>query len=248
MCSVTRVVQLVGVFLLLVIATSTNPSSAVRFLLRNSNPVCFVEEVTEGTQSISGECTRGKAVAKPVPVVLTIKSPKNKEIYSSDILVGKQSFSAMVLMGLPGEYTICVKVKTKVWTASAEVESIMIDLDIDRNSQVLKETKPVPKRQKVNGMEVFTFRDFGGQQKDVLRPVEYFKRVEESLSKLSSSVDETKNGITYMIERFARMRYTSESTYARIWAFGALTLFVMISATWLQFRMLKSTLKQKKLV
>ncbi|EAN78078.1 COP-coated vesicle membrane protein erv25 precursor, putative [Trypanosoma brucei brucei TREU927] len=236
-------------FLLVLVVAISTPASAARFLLQNTQPICFVEEVGEDTRFLTGVYTRSDSLPYPPTVKMTIKSPSGSVTWEGKVVAGTNSFSAPVSAGSIGKYQICVSVSTWGFRASDDGSSVVMDVNIDQKTTVISKTEvPMLKRQNVGGMEVFTFRDFGGQQKDILRPPEYFKRVEGALSKLLMQVKDVSSGIDHNIERFSRMFTTSENTHKRIWAFGVLTVLVTIATIWLQFRLLKSTLREKKLV
>ncbi|KEG07820.1 COP-coated vesicle membrane protein erv25 precursor [Trypanosoma grayi] len=238
----------VPVLLLALLLVICCPAGAVRFLLKDTQPLCFVEEVDENTKIVSGEYTRA-AAASDVPARIVVTAPGGIEVTSTDLLVGTHAFSAPVGRDNAGQYLLCVQVTDKGWKTATESNAIAVDFNADQSANVIPSTDgPIVKRQKVDGLEVFTFRDFGGEQKDVLRPADYIKRVEDALTTLSTLVAETRDEIDHLINRFTRMRRTSESTYTRIWAFGIITVLVMVIVTWLQFRFLKSALQHKKLV
>ncbi|KAH9581951.1 GOLD domain [Trypanosoma melophagium] len=240
---------LVLLLLLLTLTCVCVPAGAVRFVLRDTKPVCFVEEVDGATRVVSGEYTRAGA-GEGVPAALTVSSPDGEEISSTPLVAGSHAFSAPVMAEVVGPYRLCVQVTRQGWTADAGGSGggIVLDFNADQTSRTAPKADVPLARQRIDGMEVFTFRDFGGQQKDMLRPAEYIRGVEQALKTLDTLVEDTKDEIEHLIGRFERMRYTSESTYTRIWAFGILTVVVMIGVTWLQFRFLKSTLRHKKLV
>ncbi|RNF22704.1 COP-coated vesicle membrane protein erv25 precursor [Trypanosoma conorhini] len=224
-------------------------SASVRFVLKDTRPVCFVEEVDESTRVVSGEYTRAAGAAVNVPARILVSDPNGEEVSSNGLMVGTHAFTAPVSDDTAGQYTLCVQVTEKGWEVTSEAGGILVEFDTDQRSSIMPETEmPILRRQKVEGLEVFTFRDFGGEQKDILRPAEYIQRVENALDSLVTLVSDTQDEIEHLIGRFRRMRRTSESTYTRIWAFGIITALVMVVVTWLQFVFLKSTLRQKKLV
>ncbi|ORC92951.1 COP-coated vesicle membrane protein erv25 precursor [Trypanosoma theileri] len=234
--------------LLLALTFVSVPSGAVRFVLRDTTPVCFVEEVDDATRVVSGEYTRTGANTN-VPATIIVSDPSGNEISNSPLAPGAHAFTAPVSNGMVGPYLICVQVAQRGWVApQTGSDAIVLDFNADQSSRTAVKPEVPVTRQRIDGMEVFTFRDFGGQQKDMLRPAEYIHGVEKALNILDTLVEETKDEIDHLMGRFARMRRTSESTYTRIWAFGILTATVMIGVTWLQFRFLKSTLRHKKLV
>nr|CCC93806.1 putative COP-coated vesicle membrane protein erv25 precursor [Trypanosoma congolense IL3000] len=235
--------------LFLLAGVTSVPASAVSFLLQDTDPFCFVEEVEEDSKILSGEYTRQKSSSDSVVVKITVTSPDNVNVWESEIKLGTHSFTTSLASHSSGKYNICVAVSGSRSKGLKNDKAIPISLTIDQKRTTMPENRAAKlKRQKVNGMEVFSFRDFGGQQKDVLRPPEYFQRVEGALTKLSDQISSVRNGVDHIIERFTRMSVTAENTHKRIWAFGALLVMFMLVTTWLQFRLLKSTLRQKKLV
>ncbi|EKF29998.1 COP-coated vesicle membrane protein erv25 precursor [Trypanosoma cruzi marinkellei] len=237
-------------FILLMLLGAAAPASAsVRFVLKDTHPVCFVEEVDESTRVVSGEYTRAPGAAANVPARIVVRDPNGEEVSSNGLMVGAHAFTAPVGEDTSGQYMLCVHVTERAWEAQSEAQGILVEFSTDQKSSIIPETEmPILKRQKVDGLEVFTFRDFGGEQKDILRPAEYIRRVEGALTTLTTLVSDTHGEIEHLVGRFKRMRRTSESTYTRIWAFGIITVLVMVVVTWLQFTFLKSTLRQKKLV
>ncbi|RNF00532.1 COP-coated vesicle membrane protein erv25 precursor [Trypanosoma rangeli] len=189
MCRVSLYITFFLPLLLLYITAPANASA--RFVLKDTRPVCFVEEVDESTRVVSGEYTRVAGDSLDVPARIVVTDPNGEEVSSNGLMLGTHAFTAPVSEDTAGQYMLCVQVTKKGWEVPSEARGILVEFNTDQRSRIIPVTDmPILKRQKVDNLEVFTFRDFGGEQKDILRPAEYIRRIENALDNLIALVSD----------------------------------------------------------
>lgn len=103
-----------------------------------------------------------------------------------------------------------------------------------------------PTREVVDGMEVFVYRDFGGQVKSILQAPLYLQALKRELKALELDIRRKTGVLREDLEKEGRMRGTSESTFNRVWVCAVMVIAaIVVVVTW-QFSLLKRTLKRKK--
>lgn len=229
-------------------------TSAATVRLVDSQPVCFVEDISYGSDSVIGRYERKRiSTTDHIPVKLVIATPKKEHpIVTANVKPGMNTFSfkPMADDGI-GFHSICFTVDQWGWKAQHETEYIQISVEVDHHDRftILPRAAPEVTRQKVHKSdEVFVFTDFDGQQKETLRTHDYIERINKLLAQISVTSEEVAQEVKHFEERTMRMRQTTESTFDRVWVCAVATLVATIAVSWVQFSFLKSFLKRKKLV
>jgi p24 family protein alpha len=237
--------------LLLALALCAN---AATFRIKDNLPVCFVEEVSYGSDSVVGRYERKRNPSvNNVAVKFSVTSPRKEiVIHQTETKTGINTFSFKPHPeDFVGFYTMCFTVTQFGWKSTSDIDFIEFNFEVDHHDRVTILPKPEPSvtRQKVHkNDEVFVFTDFDGQQKETLRTHDYIERVNRLLSQIAVTAEEVANEVKYFEERTLRMRTTTESTFDRVWVCAVFTIIAILGISWIQFSFLKSFLKRKKLV
>lgn len=239
---------------LAILAFVVSFAHAATFRLTDNLPVCFVEEVSYGSDSVVGRFERKRNPSiNNIPVKFTVTTPKKEiVIHQAETKAGINTFSYKPHPddGV-GFYSMCFAVSKFGWKSMTDSDFIEFKLDVDHHDRVTIVPKHDPEvtRQKVHkNDEVFVFTDFDGQQKETLRTHDYIERINRLLSQIAVTAEEVGNEVKYFEERTIRMRSTTESTFDRVWVCAVFTIIAIFGVSWVQFSFLKSFLKRKKLV
>lgn len=243
-------VALLAVLVLLLLHIST-PAQAWRYAFRDNLPVCFVEEPqTDKHKLLTGSYDWKFNARFPVAMRLTITDPIGLTVKEITMEPGLHPFLVSIENHVDGAYTVCAVVTTQGFSTTM-ADPIWVEFNVDQVGEshfTDEEAALAVKRNVVKGAEVFTYTDFGGQQKDILQPKAYLESVQRNLNSASQMMTNVKNVMEHLTAKESRMRSTTESTFTRIWICALLVMAVTTIVVWLEFRTLKTTLKKKKLI
>jgi p24 family protein alpha len=242
--------------ILLSVICHISVAHALTYHFIDGTPLCFSEVIhnTRDTQ-ITGTYNWIANTAYPADQVrlsLSVTDASTHPYYSKKMQEGEHSF-AIVLSNevLPGEQLICFTPHSKFVATEENPLQLRIELDqaqketMDKDKLVIENIR---KRRQVDGLDVFTFREAGGQLKDILQPRVYLERIDKALESMEQALDKVAADLTTSVKQDSRMRQTSESTFTRVWVCALLLIAVISGVLWMEFRFLKSTLRKKKLV
>lgn len=246
---------LVAALLVAVVATVSSLASAAYIRLDTSKPVCFVEEVTYGSELIIFQYTRKMFQStNQATVRLTVTSPLTKKlVYSREL----RDQASQILTFSPiadelGEYKICLmNLNADATLATGQGVQLEILIDHQDRRMPLSSAQAQPAaalRRKEKDEEVFMFSDAGGQVVEALRTHDYLDRVQRNLDQMDKIIDEVTQETLYFKKRQARMRITSESSFTRVWGFSVLIISMVVIVSLMQYFSLRSFLREKKLV
>ncbi|KAK7199932.1 transmembrane emp24 domain-containing protein [Novymonas esmeraldas] len=250
------VAQLVCALLCVAVVLATTSVHALRYHFVDGKPLCFAEVIEDVTsRQITGVYNWKSSATSPasrVQLRITARDAADNEYYNKEMMEGEHSFA--VLLGpkvVPGEQRICFTAAPSFITSEEKAVRVTIELDQELKNdfdpeKVIAET--LKKRRQVDGLDVFTYQDAGGQLKDNLQPREYLEKIERALGAMERLLDELVAELSTSVQKESRMRETSESTFTRVWVCAVLLISVISGVLWMQFRFLKSTLRKKKLV
>lgn len=224
------------------------------FRIVDTQPTCFVEDISYGSDTVAGRFERKRNPATDhVGVKFTVTTPKKEiPLVTTTAKPGINPFSFKPIPddGL-GFHSICFTVEQWGWKSAHDNDYIQISLELDHHDRftILPRAAPEVTRQKVHKTdEVFVFTDFDGQQKETLRTHDYIERINKLLAQISLTSEEVAQEVKHFEERTLRMRHTTESTFTRVWVCAIATIVAMVAVSWIQFSFLKNFLKRKKLV
>jgi hypothetical protein len=239
---------------LLAAAALVTVAQGATFRIVDTQPTCFVEDISYGSDTVAGRFERKRNTATDhVPVKFVVATPKKEiPLVQTTAKPGMNTFSFKPIPedGL-GFHTICFTVEQWGWKSVHDSDFIQISIEVDHHDRftILPRAAPEVTRQKVHKTdEVFMFTDFDGQQKETLRTHDYIERVNKLLTQISVVSEEVAQEVKHFEERTGRMRLTTESTFTRVWVLAVATMVAMVAVSWVQFAFLKSFLKRKKLV
>jgi hypothetical protein len=220
----------------------------------DTQPTCFVEDISYGSDTVTGRFERKRSAnTDHVAVKFVVSSPKKEvPVVNTHAKPGINTFSFKpIAEDSIGFYSICFTVEQYSWKSQGDGDYIEISMEVDHHDRftILPRAAPDVVRQKVHKSdEVFVFTDFDGQQKETLRTHDYIERINKLLAQIAVTSEEVANEVKYFEERTNRLRTTTESTFDRVWALAVCTMVAIIGISWVQFSFLKSFLKRKKIV
>ncbi|KPA80172.1 putative mitochondrial COP-coated vesicle membrane protein erv25 precursor [Leptomonas pyrrhocoris] len=252
----SRVSMVCSLALLLLAICHVRLTNALTYHFIDGTPLCFsetIENVAEMQITGSYEWISNKAYPQEeVRLSLSITDPSSHVHYMKKMTEGEHSFAiSLAATVLPGEQLICFTPQPKFVATEENPLRLVVELDQVQRERPDKDkivVENIRKRKQVDGLEVFTFREAGGQLKVNLQPRVYLKRIEGALESMESALDKLVAGLETSVNRESRMRKTSESTFTRVWVCAVLLIGVITGVLWMEFRFLKSTLRKKKLV
>ncbi|CCW60078.1 unnamed protein product [Phytomonas sp. EM1] len=242
--------------LLLAVAFCVPTAHALKYTFDDEPKVCFVEEITSDTNFITGRYNWHDRPAGPINLNVTLYNPASKVIKSLEMKGGENIFAIPVPTdAINGAYLLCAEiVSPKNYKPTPTSPTIAVSFDVDQSYTSVLESPSRKKsmknqaRETINGMDVFSFRDFGGEVKVVLQSKEYLDDLQWGVDVINDQLDTVERNMIYALNREGRMRITSESTFTRVWIASLLTLGIMIATVYAQFHALKSIIIKKKLV
>ncbi|KPI88579.1 putative COP-coated vesicle membrane protein erv25 precursor putative ER--golgi Erv25p [Leptomonas seymouri] len=230
--------------------------NALTYHFTDSTPLCFSETIDNIADThITGTYHLIANQAHPptsVRMSLSVTDPTSKVYYMKKMSVGEHSFSIKPdHFVTPGEQIICFSPNPDFVASESTPLSLRVELDQVQASKPDKDkmvVEGIRKRKQVDGLEVFTFREAGGQLKANLQPRAYLDKIENALISMEFALDKVVGDLESSVRSESRMRQTSESTFTRVWVCALLLIAVISGVLWIEFRFLKSTLRKKKLV
>ncbi|AIO02361.1 COP-coated vesicle membrane protein erv25 precursor, putative [Leishmania panamensis] len=249
-----RQLLLVAVFLLVLQAAKS--AHALTFHFVDSKPLCFSETIENVKESqITGVYDWKASATSPASQVqlrLSVKDSTGNVYYDKAMMEGEHSFAVQLNPNvLNGEQLICFTASSSFVASEKDPVKVRIELDqaLKNEFKARKELiKTIQKRRQVDGLDVYTYQEVGGELKDILQPRAYLEAIERELSAMEELLDQLVMGLTTSVTREFRMRETSESTFTRVWVCALLLIGIISGVLWMQFRFLKSTLRKKKLL
>lgn len=235
----------------------TTVANALVYHFLDGSPLCFAEVIENigGTQ-ITGTYNWIANSAYPASSVLlsmSVTDASQRKYYGKKMMEGEHSFA--ITLGtdvVPGEQLICFEPSSKFIATPANPLKLRVELDQAQKEEPMNKEKmaqeSIKKRRQVDGLDVFSFREAGGQPKDILQPREYLNKIEKALDTMEFALDRLVADLNMTVQKESRMRQTSESTFTRVWVCAMLLIAVISGVLWMEFRFLKSTLRKKKLV
>lgn len=228
---------------------------ALTYHFVDGTPLCFSEVVENMRETqITGTYEWIPNRAYPVDdaqLTLRLTDPSSQLRHQTKMTEGEHSFAFLLSDSVPGEQLICITPSPKFVAKEGNPLKVRVMLDQVQKSTVDKDKEVVDnirKRKQVDGLDVFTFREAGGQLKDILQPRVYLKQIGDALEVMEDALDKLVADLNTSVMRESRMRQTSESTFTRVWVCALLLIAVITCVLWMEFRFLKSTLRKKKLV
>lgn len=252
----TSAVCLLALLLTTLLLHTTN-ANALTYYFLDASPLCFAEVIDNvaGTQ-ITGTYDW---IANPaystsdVQLMQYAVDASQRRYFGKKMLEGEHTFA--ITLGeevIPGEQLICFQPSSKFIATPANPLKLRVELDQTQKDKKMDKDKiaqeTLKKRRQVDGLDVFTYHEAGGQPKDILQPREYLEKIEGALDSMEVALDRLVTDLNATVLKESRMRQTSESTFTRVWVCAILLIAVISGVLWMEFRFLKSTLRKKKLV
>ncbi|CCW66952.1 unnamed protein product [Phytomonas sp. Hart1] len=249
-------IGLVLSLLFIAVAFDVSTAHGLKFIFDEEPEVCFVEEITSDTNFITGRYNWHDRPSIPVSLSLTLYTPSSQVVKTLEMKADENIFAIQVPPSAqPGAYLLCAAIRSpwdykKIGTHS----EIAVSFDVDQSyTSVVESPSPKKKmkgrdRETIDGLNVFSFRDLGGELKAILRPKEYLEELQWRVQTINEELDIVERNMIYSLNREDRMRVTSESTFTRVWIASLLTLAIMMLAIFTQFHALKSIIIKRKLV
>lgn len=243
--------------LLLSLACHTTVANAVLYYFTDGTPLCFSEVIENVRETqITGTYEWIPNQSYPpheVNLKLTVTDASTRAYYGKTMAEGQHSFAVVLNENVvPGEQLICFTPSDKFLATANNPLKLRVELDqVAKNKKEDKDkvvVETIRKRRQVDGLDVFTFREAGGQVKVNLQPREYLEKIEGALDSMEVALDTLVADLDASVKKESRMRQTSESTFTRVWVCALLLIAVITGVLWMEFRFLKSTLRKKKLV
>lgn len=252
--SIPRLLLLfVGFAVALQTATSTH---ALTYHFVDSKPLCFSEIIENvETSQITGVYDWKPSAHSPASQVrlrLSAKDGTGNVYYDKEMMEGEHSFAVQLNSNvLSGEQLICFTASSNFVASEETPVKVSIELDQAPKNEfnadkVVAET--IKKRRQIDGLDVYTYQEAGGELKDILQPRAYLETIDRELSAMERLLDQLVTNLGTSVMRESRMRETSESTFTRVWVCALLLIGIISGVLWMQFRFLKSTLRKKKLL
>ncbi|KAG5490091.1 hypothetical protein JKF63_00210 [Porcisia hertigi] len=242
--------------LLLSVLLVITPADALTYHFVDGKPLCFSETIENvkkkqitGTYDWKASAT---SPASQVQLRLSVKDGSGNVYYDKEMMEGEHSFAVMPNNNvMSGEQLICFTPSSSFVTTEDRAVKVRIELDRELKEDVNRMKEVVEKlerRRQIDGLDVYTYQEAGGQLKDILQPRVYLEAVERALGVTERLLAHVADDLAVSADREGRMRSTSESTFTRVWVCALLLIGVITGVLWMQFHFLKSTLKKKKLL
>ncbi|AYU83575.1 transmembrane emp24 domain-containing protein [Leishmania donovani] len=235
---------------------AATPAQALTYHFVDSKPLCF-SEIIENVQTsqITGVYDWKPSAHSPASQVrlrLSAKDGTGNVYYDKEMMEGEHSFAVQLNPNvLSGEQLICFTASSNFVASEEKPVKVSIELDQAPKNEfnadkVVVET--IQKRRQIDGLDVYTYQEAGGELKDILQPRAYLETIDRELSAMERLLDQLVTNLGTSVMRESRMRETSESTFTRVWVCALLLIGIISGVLWMQFRFLKSTLRKKKLL
>lgn len=251
-----RAVRLVGLALAVLVLGTATHANAVYYRFVDSRPLCFVEVIDNVRESqITGVYNWKESASSPASQVglrLSAKDATGNVYHDKPMKEGEHSFA--IILGpnvMSGEQYICITAADKFVATEKKAVIVHIELDQARKGTTNPDklaAQVAQQRKQIDGLDVYTFQDVGGELKDILHPRAYLQKIDGALAAMEQLLDTLVAELSAGVQKESRMRETSESTFTRVWVCAILLIGVISGVLWMQFRFLKTTLRKKKLV
>ncbi|KAG5464043.1 hypothetical protein LSCM1_00223 [Leishmania martiniquensis] len=248
--------QLLYLAVLVVLVPSATTVNALTYHFTDGKPLCFSEVIENvGESQITGVYNwRANPMlpASKVQLRLSVKDATGNVYYDREMMEGEHSFAVQLNPRvLSGEQLICFTASSSFVAPAERPVKVRIELDQERKGGFNADKEVVEtmqKRRQIDGLDVYTYQEAGGELKDILQPRAYLEAIERELTAMGRLLDALARNLGDSVQRESRMRITSESTFTRVWVCSLLLIGIISGVLWMQFRFLKSTLRKKKLL
>ncbi|KAG5489362.1 hypothetical protein GH5_00231 [Leishmania sp. Ghana 2012 LV757] len=235
---------------------STTLAHALFYNFIDGTPLCFSEviENVEGSQITGVYNWVANPMSPPSNVLLrlSVKDGAGNVYYDKEMMEGEHPFTVQLNPNvLNGEQLICFTASSKFVAPNERPVKVLIELDqeLKKGFNADKEVvETIQKRRQIDGLDVYTYQDAGGELKDILQPRAYLETIERELNAMNWLLVQLTDSLGTSAQRESRMRTTTESTFTRVWVCSLLLIGIISGVLWMQFRFLKSTLRKKKLL